>query len=124
MTGQVKEEILARWIELGVRVRNGALELDPRRVHSRNFLREPRAFGFLDIDGIEQTIDLQPGELAFTYCGVPVVYTPANDPAILVEHAGGRIEKKTGTIMSAALSALLFSRAGSIRRVIVQFGPV
>ncbi|NNC41160.1 MAG: hypothetical protein HKN95_10750, partial [Acidimicrobiia bacterium] len=35
MTGQVKEEVLTRWGELGIRVHNGTVNFDPRLLRSR-----------------------------------------------------------------------------------------
>ena len=54
MTGQVKEDILNRWFELGVYVRDGQITFCPTMLTDSDF-RE--------------------GELRFTYCGTEVVYS-------------------------------------------------
>ncbi len=41
MTGQVKEEILTRFGELGVRVEAGAVRFAPVLLHAREFLDDP-----------------------------------------------------------------------------------
>jgi hypothetical protein len=123
MTGQVKEEILARWIELGVRVENGCLAFEPARVHAREFLREPRDLHYIDTSGVEQAVRLAPGELAFTYCQVPVVYTPAAETRLTVVYADEHVEQHDGGRLPPVPSGVVFSRSGSIRRITVQFKP-
>ena len=57
MTGQVKEDILSRWFELGIEVHDGAVRINPLML--REMLRES---------------DFRDGQLAFTYCGTRFVY--------------------------------------------------
>jgi hypothetical protein len=121
MTGQVKEEILARWIELGVRVDAGCLVFEPARVHPREFLRESRAFHYLDPGGEDVTLSLEPGQLGFTFCQVPVVYVPAEQTTITVTYTSGRTETLAGGMLPGAASARIFDRDAAIRRITVQF---
>ncbi len=72
MTGQVKEEVLTRFGELGVRVDGGAVRFHPSLLRAREFVREPRQFRFLDVDGNWQEIDVPAAGLAFTWCQVPI----------------------------------------------------
>ena len=74
MTGEVKEEILTRMGELGVRVRDGRLQFRPRLLRKSEFLRSKAVFEAIDVGGDRISIPLAPGTLAFTYCQVPVVY--------------------------------------------------
>ncbi len=74
MTGQVKEEILTRWGELGVSIREGALHFAPRLLRQEEFLSEPGAFAYVDTSGQRQTVALPVGSLAFTVCQTPVIY--------------------------------------------------
>ncbi len=60
MTGQVKEEIIARWGELGLRWRRGRLVLDPLLLDRRELGRE--------------------GGLEFTYRGIPFRYVASERP--------------------------------------------
>jgi hypothetical protein len=71
MTGQVKEEILTRWGELGLRARDGLLSIHP-----------------VLLDGAELP---EAGELQFTCAGVP--YTYRRGPMTRV-----RIKRKTGWV--------------------------
>jgi hypothetical protein len=74
MTGQVKEEILTRFGELGVRIAGGRVRFQPTLLRPQEFLREPGEFRYLDVDGAWQAIEVPAGGLAFTWCQVPVVY--------------------------------------------------
>ncbi|HEX6792049.1 MAG TPA: hypothetical protein VF247_12120, partial [Candidatus Krumholzibacteria bacterium] len=121
MTGQVKEEILARWIELGVRVEKGAVVFDPASVRADEFLREPREFRWIDTRGKERSMSINAGELAFTLCQVPVVYRPAGAASVVVHFADGREHRLSGP--SPAVSGDLFVRRGDLARLTVQFRP-
>lgn len=50
MTGQVKEEVLTRFRELGICVDAGAVNFVPRLLREREFVAEPRNFRYLDVD--------------------------------------------------------------------------
>ena len=70
MTGQVKEEILSRFGELGVRVRDGAAHFQPALLRAREFVKQPQTFRYLDVGGDWQTISVPARGLAFTWCQV------------------------------------------------------
>ena len=53
MTGQVKEDIISRWFELGISVQDGQITFAPTMLTEADFTN---------------------GELHFTYCGTPIVY--------------------------------------------------
>ena len=74
MTGQVKEDILSRFGELGVFFEKGQLHFDPCLLRKEEFLQRPRTFTFRDVAGEEQQAELGEGTLAFTICQVPVLY--------------------------------------------------
>lgn len=60
MTGQVKEDILNRFFELGVTVRDGQITFAPVMLTDADFLN---------------------GELHFTYCGTEIIYRRRSDAA-------------------------------------------
>ncbi len=121
MTGMVKEEILARWCELGVGVENGALSLDPSMTHEREFLSDAGALQWIAPDGTPRLLPLAKGELAFTYCQVPVVYTPGDEPFIVVRFKDGHEERVGGSVLPASISHHLFARSGEVDRLTVHF---
>ncbi|MBT8494088.1 MAG: hypothetical protein KJO07_13620, partial [Deltaproteobacteria bacterium] len=92
MTGQVKEEILTRFGELGVRVSDGAVKFNLGLLRAREFVASPRSFRFLDVDGQWQELAVPASGLAFTWCQVPFVYRlddSAPEPAVTLSLADG-----------------------------------
>jgi hypothetical protein len=121
MTGQVKEEILARWGELGVRVRAGRVTFRPTLLSRSEFLARAAAFEVVDVSGATRTLTLPPGSLAFTYAQVPVVYTLGADRAgIRVTCSDGSVAESSSASLDAEQSRWLLSRAGRIVRIDVS----
>jgi len=124
MTGQVKEEVLTRFGELGVRVRDGVVHFEPGLLRAIEFSREPRLFRYLDVKGDWQDIDVPAGALAFTWCQVPVVYrlADAKTPALTLVFEYGRTKESRKLSLSESMSAELFQRSGHIRQINVTLG--
>ena len=111
MTGQVKEGVLIRWVELGVRVHNGRLRFDPILLDPGEFLTETTPWEALGPDG-----RLRSGSFGFTYCAVPIVYTLGKAAAVDVTWADGR-EGRFDTELDAATSLAVFERSGAVVRI-------
>lgn len=122
MTGQVKEEILARWGELGVSVEGGRLRFAPTLLRDDEFLDASGSFAYVDLSGQEQTVALPAGSLAFTFCQTPVVYTRGERPGIIVHAAGDRPRHVPGGRLDRATSQQLFDRDGQVRLIHVTVG--
>ncbi|MDQ0372273.1 hypothetical protein [Cellulomonas humilata] len=124
MTGQVKEEILTRLGELGLRVEGGRVVVRPVLLRSDEWTTTPTAFTFHDVAQQEQSLALPAGSLAFTFCQVPVVYRrvdgPGATPTVVAHLADGtRVEGVDGAL-DAEVSERLFRRTGDVVRVEVQ----
>ena len=119
MTGQVKEEILSRFGELGVRVDGGAVRFQPSLLRVREFVREPRQFRFLDVDGNWQEADVPAAGLAFTWCQVPLIYELSDeaDARLSVTWDDGAKQTLTELVLPPEMSAELFRRSGRIRQL-------
>jgi hypothetical protein len=120
MTGAVKEEVLARWGELGVRVRQGRLRFAPALLHQAEFAAEPYRFHYVDAARRDRSWNLPAGTLAFTYCATPVCYELGEQASILIDYATGAGEQVAGAQLSAAASEAIFARDGSIARLTVR----
>ena len=120
MTGAVKEEVLARWGELGVRVGDGKLRFAPRLLHLSEFEPAPYAFEYVDVAGRDRSWDLPAGSLTFTYCGTPVCYELGDRASVMVERAMGAAESIEGAELPLGTSRALFARDGSIERLVVR----
>jgi hypothetical protein len=119
MTGQVKEELLTRWAELGVRAADGLLTFNPCLLRRSEFFAEPHAFDCFDLNGARQTCQMSAGSLAFTYCQVPISYRLAEAPAIKVERRNGITETVSGHALGRTDSEAILARNGEITRLVV-----
>ena len=122
MTGQVKEEILTRWGELGVAVGGGGLRFVPTLLEPRELLDAPAEFRYWDVEGAERRLALEAGSLAFTVCQVPVVYERAPDGAggVSIVLADGTVTAGPGDRIAPGLASEIFARSGRVREVRVR----
>jgi hypothetical protein len=125
MTGQVKEEVLTRFGELGVQVSGGEIRFDPRLLREREFVAESRPFRYLDVDGRWQCETVSEKALTFTFCQVPVVYLLSEEPVptLMVTADDGRPRTLPRLALPADLSSELFRRSGRVRRVVLRLPP-
>ena len=123
MTGQVKEEILTRFRELGICVDAGAVTFAPRLLREREFTAEPGSLRYLDVDDQWQELAVPTAGLAFTWCQVPLVYVLDNDaePSVTVTRDDGSCQTLPGLALPAETSAEIFQRSGRIRRLDLVF---
>ena len=124
MTGQVKEELLSRYAELGVRVNGGTVKFEPALLRRLEFLTDPGEFEYLDVDGDWKRIEVPSPGLAFTWCQVPVVYRldDDNEPGVIVQRRDGSTQATIGLELSAQDSQEIFLRSGEICRLTVTIG--
>jgi len=123
MTGQVKEDIIARWGELGVMIREGSIRFHPILLRSVEFLSEALEFVYLDVNGERNTIYLEKGSLGFTYCQVPVIYHLSKEHRIVVHLSDGTARQVAGLVLDQELSSRIFNRDGTIVRIEVWLSP-
>ncbi|NMM17148.1 MAG: hypothetical protein HHJ14_08425 [Cellulomonas sp.] len=120
MTGQVKEEVLTRLGELGLRVEHGRITFRPVLLRPQEWTTQPETFRYLDVAGKPQSIDLDAGSLAFTFCQVPVVYRRRDRSEVRVDRADGAQVALAGGSLDADLSARVFQRLGDVVRIVVD----
>jgi len=122
MTGQVKEEVLSRFGELGVHVHDGAVRFEPSLLRAREFVSEPGKFRYLDLDNVWQELVVPVGGLAFTWCQVPVVYQlHEGEPTLVIDLNNGDEKTLSGLTLSPEASAEIFQRTGEIRKLTLKF---
>lgn len=117
MTGQVKEDVISRMRELGVKVEEGRIRFDPSLLSREEFLAADGHFEFVSVAGRTENIPLLANQLAFTFCQVPVVYTLADRQEIEVVSDGAKILRIPGDTLDLNTSSLIFSRSGVIRQL-------
>jgi len=120
MTGQVKEEILARMGELGVRVRDGRIRFWPLLLRASELLAQPARLDLPAANGTRRSLRLEPGSLAFTLCEVPIVYRRRPEAAIAVVSRDGAVRRSPGDRLDQATSAEVFGRTGRVQAIEVD----
>ena len=123
MTGQVKEDILCRWGELGVIVREGRIHFRPTLLRRSEFLARPAEFRWCDTEDRFQTLQAPADSLAFTWCQTPFLYRMAAEPGVCVTDRDGAIRRLHGLALDRSASESLFRREGAIRKVEVDLTP-
>lgn len=117
LTGQVKEDVISRFGELGVQFEAGELVFNTALLNPNERLKQPARFQFVNLIGETESLDLAAGELAFTLCQVPVIYKIGSEPKVRVCFANGQVSEIEGNRLDAELSAKLFARTGEITRI-------
>jgi hypothetical protein len=121
MTGQVKEDILSRMIELGVRIENGKIVFDPVNLKIEEFLED---FDTPEVRQFTQNLKVQlpSGKplLAFSFCGVPVVYHYGENEKVEI-YFEKEIKSSDQLMIDPVFSHSVFQREGKVKMIIVCF---
>jgi hypothetical protein len=121
LTGQVKEDVLCRWGELGVFVQSGQLCFRPLLLRRKEFLSSPADFNYWDNAGQPRRLRLKIGSLAFTYCQTPVIYQFGRKDSLAVWFADGSRREGNALRLEAETSLSIFERTGRVNRILVSF---
>ena len=117
MTGQVKEDILSRFGELGVFVQDGQIQFNPCLLRQNEFLHESTNFNYLDIHSNRHSIILDNNSLGFTYCQVPIIYRISENASIKVNYTDQNSQESEGHALTKDQSQSLFQRKGDIQSI-------
>ena len=120
MTGQVKEDIISRFGELGLRIKAGALSIDPALLKTDEFLQTDQPFDYYNVNGEERSLAVETNCLAFTYCQVAVVYRKAEANKITVSFTEGTQKHFDGLSLDATTTQALFDRGNHIEKIEVD----
>ncbi len=96
MTGQVKEEVITRWGELGMEINEGKLKINPALLLKKEFGAD--------------------GKLSFTRFGTPFEYTLSDGAEVKISVDSNAF----GAELNEGLSRDLFERKGKVKRVQVE----
>lgn len=100
MTGQVKEDILARYGELGLRVEHGILSFNPILLRKSEFEHEA-------------------GNVQFTVCEVPIEYKIGSAHQLSILFSNGDHEHIEDLSLTKSISKQIFDKSGTIKQVTV-----
>lgn len=120
MTGQVKEDILSRFGELGIFVKDGKLYFDPCLLRRNEFLGESTTFNYVDVKSARRQLHLEEGTLCFTYCQVPVIYKLGETKYLEVVYKNKNSTRFESLHLDQNTSKQVFERTGEILQMIVN----
>jgi hypothetical protein len=113
MTGVVKEEILTRLGELGIRLSRGRLFADGALLSEAELTAAPVRWA-----AGARSVELPARAVGLTVATVPIVVEVVDGEArARVTHEDGRVVEHRGTALDPATTTALVSRAGGIARV-------
>lgn len=117
LTGQVKEDIISRFGELGVYIKEGKITFTTSLLNFNEMLTKQEEFRYIRINGTSEVIKLKANQLAFTFCQVPVIYTLGGDTEIKVLYCNGITKQIKGNRLDKETCALVFARSEKIKQI-------
>ena len=124
MTGQVKEDILSRFAELGVFVKEGQLCFAPYMLRKDEMLTKKQIFKYYDVHGKAIELPLDEQSLCFTYCQIPIIYKSSNENSIEVVYKNNSSSKFNSLNLNGSLSQKVFNRTGEVSQIIVHINSM
>jgi hypothetical protein len=107
MTGQVKEDIISRYFELGIQVENGCLVIKPAALKFEEF--------------IQPTSEKTYAHLAFSYCSIPFEYRKDEQTGIEIHYTNHTVEQTETYTLNKQQSNAIFERDKRINKIVVHF---
>jgi hypothetical protein len=123
MTGQVKEDIISRFGELGIIVQEGKIIFNPGLLRKAEFLTVSNKFDYVSIQNSKESIDLQANSLVFTFCQVPFVFHISEKNVIKITNTNGTTSESEGLSINEINSKEIFERTNGIKQVDVYLMP-
>jgi hypothetical protein len=120
MTGQVKEDILSRFGELGIFIKEGELHFQPQLLRKEEFLSEGESVDFFDVNGEKREMQVPENALFFTKCKVPVIYEMSDEESIEIFDEQQSSKKYNQLFLNKEDSENVFKRNGKIRLIKVK----
>ena len=117
MTGQVKEDVISRFGELGVFVKHGKLYFNPCLLRKEEFVSKETNFEFLSISKENDSIRIPINALAFTYCQVPIVYNISDKDSLKVTFSDGKSKIIDSLMIDSETSDKIFKRTGEVIQI-------
>lgn len=106
MTGQVKEDIISRFFELGIQIEKGYITIKPAALKPTEFIHPNSENPY--------------PHLLFSYCSIPFSYQIDNKTGIEVIFENGQTENFETYSLNAILSQAVFNRSKNILKILVH----
>jgi len=120
LTGQVKEDIISRLGELGIRIVDGAIIFLHALINEEEILNKKTEFEYFTTENQHRLMPLQEGQLAYTFCQIPIIYT-FNKPEQITIYFRKRGEMIIpGNRIDKEISSQIFARNAEIQKIEVH----
>lgn len=120
MTGQVKEDILSRFGELGIVVENGQLHFKPNLLRREEFLKEEKSVEFFEVNSHKSSLKIAENQLFLTKCQVPVIYEISEEEGLEIFDSKNNATHFKNLILTEEDSQNIFKRNGEISLIKVK----
>lgn len=121
MTGQVKEDIICRFGELGVFIREGKLSFNPFMLKKSEFLTKSQTLPYIDVNGEKTELFIGEKSLCFSFCQVPIVYQLDSKDVIEISFGNEfKTVAENSLQLDEELSQKIFKRTGEIKQILVR----
>lgn len=117
MTGQVKEEILTRRVELGIIIKHGLIHFIPEMIRSRDFSSEKKTIVFYTLNGSWKEYPTSAESFACTLCQTPIMYEQSDEFKLSILRSDGSKETRKTESLSKEESQSIFYRTGEIEQI-------
>ena len=117
MTGQVKEDIISRFGELGVRVKGGKISFDTTILRKDEFIKDKAKFKYVDYNNNIKHVELEEKSLGFSICQVPVIYHLSNKAETIISFSNGEENRINGNEIDQINSKKIFERTNEIKKI-------
>lgn len=117
MTGQVKEDILSRFGELGIFIHEGKLVFKPDLLRKDEFLDHAKMIKYVDVYHNNHEIEIPENSLCFTIGQIPVIYTIADKSHMKIVYKNDNVKSVDGLQVPADVSKSIFKRKGEVKYI-------
>lgn len=120
MTGQVKEDVICRFGELGVFVKDAQITFNPCLLKKDEFIVKPRVFNYVDVNLESHSIPMEIGTVCFTFCQIPVLYIMSDKNRMTISKTDGTLVENDNLTVDSKISESIFHRTGDIKQITVH----
>lgn len=117
MTGQVKEDILSRFGEIGITMHKGHLAFKPYMLRKDEFFKQAKQVNYIDLEHNSKTLEVPENSLCFTICQIPVIYSISDHNKIEVTQSDNSSHSLNGLELPEDISSSIFKREGKVEHL-------
>ncbi len=117
MTGQVKEEIITRLAETGIRIIDGKISMNGTLIDDGEFYSEAVTWEIRGCKGDKQKLNLPARSLGATFCQTPYIVKKSAEKSVTVHFADASKETLTGAIVPEKICRAIYRRTGEVRLI-------